>query len=152
MNCLVWNCRELGNLRIGKELVEIIGAKDPFAVFIAETQANEARLDQVQQEIEFENKWVVTSNSRGGSLLLFWKSSVNLTVEGLSKYFTDSYIDKNTENAWCFTGFYGEPNIAKQWEAQNDLYGLIHPPDIPQICAGDFNEITKQSEKMGGAL
>ena len=70
MNCLVWNCCELVNLRIGKELVEIIGAKDPSIVFIAETWANEARLDQVQQEIEFENKWLVMSNSRGGGLVL----------------------------------------------------------------------------------
>ena len=85
-------------------------------MFIAETWANEARLDQVQQEIEFENKWVVSSNSRGGGLVLFWKSSVNLTMEGSSKYFTDSYIDKNTKNAWHFMRFYGEPDIAKQWE------------------------------------
>lgn len=73
-------------------------------MFIAETWANEARLDRVQQEIEFENKWVVTSNSRGGGLVLFWKSLV-ITVEGSSKYFIDSYIDKNTTNAWHFTDF-----------------------------------------------
>ena len=70
MNCLVWNCYGLRNLRIRKELVEIIGAKDPSIMFIAETWANEARLDQVQQEIEFENKWLVMSNSRGGGLVL----------------------------------------------------------------------------------
>ena len=48
MNRLVWNCHELGNLRTGKELVEIIREKDPSVVFIAETCADEARLDQVQ--------------------------------------------------------------------------------------------------------
>ena len=48
MNCSVWNCHGLGNLRTGKELVEIIWAKDPFVVFIAETRTNEARLDRVQ--------------------------------------------------------------------------------------------------------
>ena len=51
-------------------------------MFIAETWTDEARLDRVQQEIEFENKWVVSSNNRGGGLVLFWKASVNLTMEG----------------------------------------------------------------------
>ena len=59
MNCLVWNCHGLGNLRTGKELVEIIWAKDPSVVFIAETRTNEARLDRVQWDIDFENRWVM---------------------------------------------------------------------------------------------
>ena len=94
----------------------------------------------------------MTSNSKGDGLVLFWKSSINLTVQGSSKYFIDSYIDKNTKNAWHFTGFYGEPDIAKRWEVWNDLCSLIYPPNTPWICAGEFNKITKQSEKMGGAL
>ena len=47
MNCLVWNCRGLGNLRTGKELGDIIRAKDPSVVFIAETLADDARLDMI---------------------------------------------------------------------------------------------------------
>ena len=152
MNCLAWNCRGFGNLRTGKELIEIIQAKDPSIVFIAETWTDEARLDRVQQEIEFENKWVVSSNNRGGGLVLFWKASVNLTMEGSSKYYIDSYIDKNTENALRFTGFYGGPEMAKRWEAWNDLCSLINHSEIPWICVRDFNEVTKQCEKLGGAL
>jgi len=48
MSCLAWNCRGLGNLRTGKELVKIIRAKDLFMVFLVETLTNEARLDTVQ--------------------------------------------------------------------------------------------------------
>ena len=48
MNCLAWNYRGLGNLRTGKELVEIIRAKDPSVLFLAETLTDEARLDTVQ--------------------------------------------------------------------------------------------------------
>ena len=35
MSCLVWNCRGLGKPRTGRELGEIIQAKDPSVVFIA---------------------------------------------------------------------------------------------------------------------
>ena len=47
MNLRIWNCRGLGILRTGKELGNIIRAKNPFVMFIAETLADEARLDQV---------------------------------------------------------------------------------------------------------
>ena len=55
MSCLAWNCRELGNLRTGRELVEIIRAKDPSIVFLAEILVDEARLEFVQSTIGFDH-------------------------------------------------------------------------------------------------
>ena len=71
MNVLVWNCHRLGNLRTEKELVSILQAKDPSVVFITETWADEARLDQTLSYINFDQKWVVPRTSRGGGLVLF---------------------------------------------------------------------------------
>ena len=48
MSFIVLNCRELGNLRIGKELEAVIRTKDLFAMFIAETWADEVRLKDIQ--------------------------------------------------------------------------------------------------------
>ena len=48
MSCIAWNCCELENLRIGREVVEIIWAKDPSVVFLSETLTDEARLEIVQ--------------------------------------------------------------------------------------------------------
>ena len=45
MNLIVWNYRRLGNLRSGKELGDIIRAKDPSVVFLDKTLIDEARLD-----------------------------------------------------------------------------------------------------------
>ena len=47
MSCLAWNCLGLGNLRTGRELDEIIRAKDPSVVFLAETVTDDARLEVV---------------------------------------------------------------------------------------------------------
>ena len=47
MSCLAWNCRGLGNLRTGRELGEIIWAKDPFVMFLAKTLTDDARLEFV---------------------------------------------------------------------------------------------------------
>ena len=64
MNLLVWNYRGLGNLRTEKELVSILRPKDPSVVFIAETWANEARLDIIKRNIDFEYKYLVPKEGR----------------------------------------------------------------------------------------
>ena len=46
-------------------------AKDPFVVFIVETWADEARLKDVKQKIQFENMFVVPREARGGGLFYF---------------------------------------------------------------------------------
>ena len=55
MSCLAWNYYGLGNLCTGKKLVEIIRAKDPSIVFLAETLTDEVRLDMIQRNIEFDH-------------------------------------------------------------------------------------------------
>ena len=56
MSCLAWNCCGLGNLHIGRELVEIVQAKDPAGVFLAETLTDDARLEFVQRSIGFDHR------------------------------------------------------------------------------------------------
>ena len=74
-------------------------------MFIAETLADETRLDSIQQNIDFENKWVVPKVGHGGVLALFWKASINLVVVDSSKYYIDTWIDKGSLDEWRFTGF-----------------------------------------------
>ena len=131
MNCLVWNYRGLGNLRTGKELGKIVRAKDPSIMFIAETLADEARLDMIQANLDFEHKWVVPRVGHGGGLALFWRSLVNLMVMDSSNYHIDTWIDKGSKNEWRFTVFYGEPETSIRSEAWDSLRTLNHHPDMP---------------------
>ena len=152
MNLLVWNFRGLGNLRTEKELVNILRAKDPSVMFIAETWADEVRLDRTLSYINFDQKWVVPRSTRGGGLVLFWKNSINLKVVGSHRYYIDAVINKNERDEWNFTGFYGEPDAAKRNEAWAKLRSLNSNQNIPWLSVGDYNEITRQEEKRGGAL
>ena len=95
MNVLVWNCRGLGNPCTETKLVDIVQAKDPSVVFIAETWVGEARLKIVLQRIKFENMVFVPRTSRGGGLVLFWRLSVEVSIEGSGKNFIDAIMLKN---------------------------------------------------------
>lgn len=66
-------------------------------MFIAETWVDKARLDWLQRTYNFEHKWVVERSTRGGGLVLFWKSTVKLLVADSSKYYIDAFINKHSE-------------------------------------------------------
>ncbi|XP_030958962.1 uncharacterized protein LOC115980904 [Quercus lobata] len=151
MSIIVWNCHGLGNPRIGKELEVVIRAKDPSVVFIAETWADEARLQEIKRNIDFENLFFVERNNRGGGLALFWRNSVDLSVDSSSPNHIDSIINKGKEEVWRFTGFYGEPVTHKRMDSWEKLRHLHNKFNLPWLCAGDFNEIIQSSEKLGGS-
>ena len=150
MSLIVWNCRGLGDLRTGKELEVLIRAKDPSVVFLVETWVDEVRLKEIQRNIKFDNLFYVDRNPRsGGGLALYWKNSIDVHVDSFSKYHIDSIINKGGEEAWRFTSFYGEPTTHKRMEAWNKLWLLNTRHDLPWLCVGDFNEITRNSKKVG---
>ena len=93
-------------------------------MFVAETWADKARLDRTLSKINFDQKWVAPRLNRGGGLVLFWKNSINIDVVDSHRYYTDMIINRNTENAWRFTGFYGEPEIHRTSEAWSKLRSL----------------------------
>ena len=151
MSIIVWNCLGLGNLRTVTEPKVVIRAKDPSVLFIAETWADEARLKEIKRKIEFDNLFIVERNNRGGGLALFWRNSVDLQVDSCSPNHIDSIINKGKEKVWRFTGFYGELVTHKRIESWNKLRKLHIKFNIPWLCAGDFNEIMRNSKKLGGS-
>ena len=49
-------------------------------MFLAETWAEEARLKELQRNLNFENMFFVPRNNRGGGLVLYWRNTID--VEG----------------------------------------------------------------------
>ena len=68
--------------------------------------------------------FVVPRANQGGGLVLFWKESVEVSVEGFDKNHIDAIVNKNKEHEWRFTGFYGEPDthrIIESWDLLQNL-------------------------------
>ena len=128
----------------------MVWAKDPSVVFLAETWTDEVRLVLVQDRLKMKNKFIAPRRNKTGGLVIFWKEDFDLTIETFSQYHIDSTMKKNKEGKWRFTGFYGEPDTQKRHEAWGRLRSLKSRGKAPWLCAGDFNEVTKQSEKIGG--
>lgn len=115
MSCLFWNCHGLENLYTEEELGDLIRAKDPSMVFLAETLADEARLKQIKEKINFPNLFFVERNNKGGGLELYWRNSIDLDVDTYLKNYIDAIVNKGKEDAWRLTGFYSEPVTHKRY-------------------------------------
>ena len=150
MSCLFWNYRGLGDPFTVNELASLVRAKDPLVVFITETWTDEARLKDVKRKIQFDNMFVVPIANQGGGIVLSWKESVEVAIERSNKNHIDAIINKNKEDEWCFIGFYGEPDTQRRIESWDLLWNLNRKFNIPWLCVGDFNELIKGDEKVGG--
>ena len=60
--------------------------------------------------------FIAPRTNRGGGLVLFWRSTIDVTVKGFSKNYIDAIINKNKENKWRFTRFFGKPKTQKGFE------------------------------------
>ena len=119
-------------------------------MFLAETWLDEARLIELRNKMGFGDTFGVSRVTRGGGLVLFWKKDVELSVENSSLNYIDAIIEQGKENSWRFAGFYGFPETRNHMESWNKIRWLHQKSSLPWICAGNFNEILKSHEKVGG--
>ena len=124
MSILCWNCWGLRNQQTENQLADMVWAKDPSVVFLAETWIDEARLMFVKEHLKMKNKFMAPRRNKTRCLMIFWKEDFDLTVETFSKYHIDSTINKNKEGKWRFTRFYGEPDTQKRHDAWGRLRSL----------------------------
>ena len=61
----MWNCHGLGNPCTENELANLMRAKDPSVVFLAEIWTDEARLKNVLRKIRCENIFSALRTNRG---------------------------------------------------------------------------------------
>ena len=77
---------------------------------------------------------------------------MNFQVVSSSLNHIDALVDEGKENAWWFIGFYGAPETQNHSTSWDLLCSLNLRFQLPWLCAGDFNEILKSDEKVGGRL
>ena len=97
-------------------------------------------------------KFFAQRENRGGGLVLYWKNDIEVEVESSLLSHIDAVINKNYGKAWRFTDFYGNLETHRRSESWDLLHRLHGRNSFPWLCAGDFNEIVKQSEKFKGCL
>ena len=94
MKGFVWDCHGLGNPCTENKLADLVWTKDPFVVFLAETWTDEARQKNMMRKIRCENIFIAPRSNRGGGLVLFWRSTIDVTVEVSGKNYIESLFQE----------------------------------------------------------
>ena len=119
-------------------------------MFLAETWLDKARLEDIQIRLNFGGMIEVGRETRRGGIAIFWKKDVDFSLGTFSPNHIDAILNKGKEDEWRFTGFYGEPNTSNHHLSWLCLRRIKTRNSIPWLCAGDFNEIVRSHEKLGG--
>ena len=152
MNLLSWNCRGLGNPQTVNALKKVVKNEEPKIVFLMETKSNKDWMIMVCDKCEFKHGVFVDSNGMSGGLVLMWKEDIKVEIQTFSPSHIDALVDGGTEYGWWrMTGFYRNLETAKRPESWTKLKQLSNTSTLPWIVIGDFNEITRMSEKEGGS-
>ena len=153
MNLLCWNCWGLGNPRTVHELTKLVRRYNPFVLFLSETKRKSVEMERLCVIWGYDNCMMVDSIGKGRGLALLWMNEVCLEVLSFSNHHIDSKLgDPACEETWRFTGFYGYPVAGDRWKSWNILRRLFENNSLLWLCAGDFNEILYDNEKMGGSM
>ena len=83
-------------------------------------------------------------------MVIFWRKEVDFSLGTFSPNHIDGVLNKGKEDEWRFTGFYGESETSNHHLSWACLRRLRGRNSIPWLCAGDFNEIIRSHEKLGG--
>ncbi|KAL0317199.1 UNVERIFIED_CONTAM: hypothetical protein Sangu_2134200 [Sesamum angustifolium] len=91
----------------------------------------------------------VPSRGKSGGLALLWPKLVNVILQTFSHNHIDVLVQlDDNRDIWRFTGIYGELDTCQR--DRTLLFSLHAQSQWAWICAGNFNEILDQSEKVRG--
>lgn len=102
--------------------------------------------------LEVQQPFHCAKDKSEGGLALLWMNSLDLHIQTFSPRHIDAVVNSRIDDAWRFTGFYKAPKVANREDSWLILRHLSPQHNLPWVCIGDFNEITKVKEKSGGAL
>ena len=149
MNTLCWNCRGLGDPATVHELRDITRECAPTVLCVVETQIAKYRVEGLASTLGFDNAFGVGSSGRSGSLCIYWKNSVDLTLRNYSKYHIDMTVKEVGNDPWRLTCWYGEANRSLRHLTWNMMRFLKADSDMPWVNISDFNEVLRREEQMG---
>lgn len=149
MSFMSWNCQGLGGTLTVPILKEMRREHFPDFLFLLETKNSRNHVLKVQQWMGYDKSHIVDPVGLSGGLALFWKSSYEVQVINSDQRIIDCKV-KLGSLSFFISCVYGDPVSQLRQLVWDKLIDIGATRDEPWLVLGDLNEITNNSEKLGG--
>lgn len=150
MKILSWNVRGMRNPRTFRAFIQMLKFADPDVVFLMETKLLSRQSETFRVRCNMFGCFGVDLIGLSGGLALLWKQGINVAVESFSPGHIDSVITHPMKGSFRMMGFYGNPDSAFRYLSWQLLEKLKSVSNLGWFIMGDFNEILKNDDKLGG--
>ena len=149
MNTSFWNCRGLKGSLTVRRLKGIKATFSPDVLFLIETKNSDDTIRDVCSQLGYDYVRCVSPRGIGGGLALLWNKDVDIVINAMDERMFDCVIN-NKNGIMYFTCVYGHPIRALRHHLLEKLQRIATTRKGPWLLCGDFNEILKPEEKIGG--
>lgn len=101
-------------------------------------------------QLGFTNCFHIKANGRCGGIQLWWKQSINLSIQSFSKGHVDPVVREDSGLSWRLSGIYGSSILFNKSHTWSLLRRLHDCYKLPWFCIEDFSQVLSPSEKLGG--
>ncbi|XP_013624410.1 PREDICTED: uncharacterized protein LOC106330501 [Brassica oleracea var. oleracea] len=149
MNTAFWNCRGLKGSLTVRRLKGIKATFSPDVLFLIETKNSDDTIRDVCSQLGYDCVRCVSPRGIGGGLALLWNKDIDIVINAMDERMFDCVIN-NKNGIMYFTCVYGHPIRALRHHFWEKLQRIATTRKGPWLLCGDFNEILKPEEKIGG--
>ncbi|XP_024195708.1 uncharacterized protein LOC112198837 [Rosa chinensis] len=149
---LVWNFRGIVNFESQGAIIDIVQARKPSIIFLAETLAQKEHINTLTRKLGLKDNICYSHERDLQGMTLIWNDDTHAELCSRSPNHIDVVIGK-AENTlkWRFTGIYGVSVRGERHRTWSLIKTLASKQcSLPWLVAGDFNEIMSNNDKSGG--
>jgi exonuclease III len=148
----LWNCRGAASSAFYRSCKQYLDVHKPEVMVIMETRVDPNKLNKTFKLLGFDFMQHTDCRGFSGGIVVGWKSNdVQINVEITDFQFMHLTIAFMNGTSWKFTAVYASPREELRKEMWLKLHRISQSISEGWMIAGDFNDITSQAEKQGGA-
>ncbi|XP_008221396.1 PREDICTED: uncharacterized protein LOC103321374 [Prunus mume] len=132
-------------------MMELIKIQSIDILFVCEPRIGGDKALKMVKSLGFSNFEVVDPTGFSEGLWLLWNANkVNVEIIGTSDQTISAYVSWYGRSLWIFTGIYANPCSTKRAKLWEYLNFVANCHQMSWLIAGDFNDMIKTNDKMGG--
>ncbi|CAL9009767.1 unnamed protein product, partial [Prunus brigantina] len=132
-------------------MMELIKTHSIDILFVCEPRIGGDKALKMVKSLGFSDFEVVDPIGFSGGMWLLWNANkVNVEILGTSDQSISAYVSWSGQSPWILTGIYANPCSTKRANLWEYLNFVASCHQMPWLIAGDFNDMLKTNEKMGG--